>query len=355
MTGVRFESLRNAFGSARLLIAAKTALAAGIAWAVAQYMPGVTDEYPYYAPLGALLSMYPTLMESAKSGLQTILGLMMGIALGLLVIITVGPNWWTIPIVVGVGVLLSGTGWFGVGREYVPIAALFVLIIGGQDSDAYSLGYLTQMAVGVAVGLAVNLLIAPGTLTAAAAARVDIFRGQLARHLHEIGTALSDSWPPERDGWVRDSASLADTSREVRQALDDADTSRKGNPRAMRGRHNTVDVHHRLETLESIAVRIRDVSETLADSIWERPGGLGLDQALAEHLSEACHRVADCIDQVEGDSADAHRSRELAAHAVRVLLETVNEVAVSSGHAMGPGVIICMHLRRILLLLRARE
>lgn len=354
-TRERFVSLRNAFRSARLLLAAKAALAVGIAWALAPHMPGVTDEYPYYAPLGALLSMYPTLMESAKSGVQTLLGLVVGIGLALAVVATVGPNWWTIPLVAGVGVLLSGTGWFGVGQEYVPIAALFVLIIGGQDSDDYSLGYLTQMAVGVAVGLAVNLLIAPRVLTGVAAARVDSFRGQLAQHLHEIGDAVSASWPPERDGWVRDAAALADTSREVRQALDEADASRKGNPRAMRGRHDTSDVHDRLEALEQIAVRIRDISEALADAIWERPGGLGLDPKLAGPLSEACGRVADCIEQDEDDSADAHRSRERAARAVRVLLETVDQVSVSSGQTIGPGALICMHLRRILLLLRARE
>lgn len=351
----RFEPLRSAFRSARLLLAAKAALAVGIAWAIAPHMPGVTDEYPYYAPLGALLSMYPTLMESAKSGLQTLLGLAVGIGLALAVVVTVGPNWWTVPLVAGVGVLLSGTGWFGVGREYVPIAALFVLIIGGQNSDDYSLGYLTQMAVGVAVGLAVNLLIAPRVLTGVAAARVDAFRGQLGRHLHDIGEAVSDSWPPERDGWVRDAAALADTSRDVRQALDEADTSRKGNPRAMRGRHDTSDVHDRLEALESIAVRIRDISEALADAIWERPGGLGLNPDLAQHLSDACRRVAECISQDDDDSAQAHRTRESAARAVRVLLEEVDAIAVDSGQAIGPGVLICMHLRRILLLLRSRE
>ncbi|MGO2746667.1 FUSC family protein [Microbacterium sp.] len=355
MSGERFEPLKNAVGPARLLLAAKAALAVGIAWAVAPHMPGVTDEYPYYAPLGALLSMYPTLMESAKSALQTLLGLVAGIALALVVVVTVGPNWWSIPIVAGVGVLLSGTGWFGVGREYVPIAALFVLIIGGQNSDDYSLGYVSQMAVGVAVGLAVNLLIAPATLTAVASVRVAAFRGHLARHLHEIGDAVSDSWPPERDGWVRDAATLADTSREVRQTLDNADTSRKGNLRAMRGRHGTSDVHDRLEALDLIAVRIRDISEALADAIWERPGGLGLNETLAEPLSEACHRVADCIEQDEVDSAQAHRARESAARAVRVLLEAVNEVIVSSRQSIGPGVLICMHLRRILLLLQARE
>ena len=354
-TRERFEPLRSAFHSARLLLAAKAALAVGIAWALAPHMPGVTDEYPYYAPLGALLSMYPTLMESAKSGLQTLLGLVVGIGLALAVVATVGPNWWSIPLVAGIGVLLSGTGWFGVGREYVPIAALFVLIIGGQDSDDYSLGYLTQMAVGVAVGLAVNLLIVPRVLTGVAAARVDSFRGQLARHLREIGDAVSDSWPPERDGWVRDAAALADTSRDVRQALDEADASRKGNPRAMRGRHDTSGVHARLESLDLIAVRIRDISEAVADAIWERPGGLGLDAKLAQPLSEACRRVADCIERDADDSADAHRSRESAARAVRILLEAVDEVSVSSGQTIGPGALICMHLRRILLLLRARE
>ncbi|GAB3632348.1 hypothetical protein GCM10027421_17010 [Microbacterium shaanxiense] len=354
-TRERFAALSNAFRAPRLLFAAKAALAVGIAWALAPHMPGVTDEYPYYAPLGALLSMYPTLMESAKSGLQTLLGLAVGIGLALAVVVTVGPNWWTIPLVAGVGVLLSGTGWFGVGREYVPIAALFVLIIGGQNSDDYSLGYLTQMAVGVAVGLAVNLLILPRVLTGVAAARVDDFRTQLARHLHEIGEAVSESWPPERDGWVRDASALADTSRDVRQALDEADASRKGNPRAMRGRHDTSDVHDRLEALELIAVRIRDISDALADAIWERPGGLGLNPTLAEPLSEACRRVADCIEQDEDDSAEAHRARENAARAVRMLLDEVDQVAVSSGRTIGPGVLICMHLRRILLLLRARE
>jgi len=346
--------LRNAVRWTRLVLVAKTALAVGIAWAIAPHLPGVTDEYPYYAPLGALVSMYPTLMESAKSSLQTVLALTTGIALSFLVLVTVGPNWWSIPLVAGLGVLLTGTGWFGVGREYVPIAAVFVLIIGGSNSDDYSLGYLTQMGVGIAVGLAVNLLIAPRTFTAVAAARVDTFRAQLAEHLHEIGKAVSDSWPPERDGWVRDAASLADTSREVRQALDDADTSRRGNPRAMRGRHNTADVHHQLKTLELVAVRIRDVSEALADAIWERPGGLGLNPASADPLSDACHRVADCIDQAEDDTAKAHRSREDAARAVRVLIQSVNEVTANSGQAMGPAVLICMHLRRILLLLRAR-
>ena len=133
-TGI-VRALHDAVRPARLLLVAKTALAVGLAWTLAPHMPGVTDEYPYYAPLGALVSMYPTLMGSVRSGLQTLLGLATGIALAAIVVLTVGPTWWTIPAVVGIGVLVSGTGWFGAGREYVPMAALFVLIIGGQNAD----------------------------------------------------------------------------------------------------------------------------------------------------------------------------------------------------------------------------
>ena len=49
----------------RVLLAAKTALAVGIAWLIAPLVPGVADDYPYYAPLGALVSMTPTMMGSS--------------------------------------------------------------------------------------------------------------------------------------------------------------------------------------------------------------------------------------------------------------------------------------------------
>lgn len=346
------RAVRQATEPARLLLVVKTALAVGLAWLVAPHMPGVVDEYPYYAPLGALISMYPTLMGSVRSGLQTVLGLAAGIGLATLVILTVGPNWWTIPVVVGLAVLISGTGWFGSGREYVPIAALFVLIIGGQDADDYSLGYLVQTAVGVTIGLLVNVLIAPAPLTAQAAARVDAFRAQLATHLHDIGDAVSASWPPERDQWADDAASLADTTREIRTALADADDSRRGNPRALLTRARPRDVWAEMDALDAITHHIRDISDAIADIIWERPAALALDAALAEPLTAACHAVADALAFGADDSSEAHLARGQAARALRHLLETVDDRTIEVRRSMGPGVLTAMHLRRILILAR---
>jgi len=344
------RALREAVLPARLLLVAKTMLAVGLAWLIAPHMPGVTDEYPYYAPLGALLSMYPTLMGSAKSSFQTLLGLAAGIGLATVVVLTVGPTWWTIPLVVGVGVLVSGTGWFGAGREYIPMAAMFVLIIGGQNADDYSLGYLTQTAVGIVIGLVVNVLIAPAPLTGVAAARLGAFREQLARHLDDIGSAVSESWPPEHEQWADDAASLADTAGELRAALAEADESRRGNPRAKGHRSRMQQSHEELAALDRIAHLIRDISDEIADTIWDRPAGLPLDPALPGPLSEACHAVAEVIARGGASSAEDHRVRGEAARATRLLLETVNDRTVDAGSAMGPGVLTAMHLRRILIL-----
>ncbi|MFS0894910.1 FUSC family protein [Microbacterium sp. 179-I 3D3 NHS] len=345
------RALREAVLPARLLFVAKTTLAVGLAWTIAPHMPGVADEYPYYAPLGALVSMYPTLMGSVRSSLQTLLGLATGIGLASLVALTLGPTWWTIPLVIGVGVLLSGTGWFGAGREYVPIAALFVLVIGGQDAEDFSFGYLAQMAVGVIVGLLVNVLIAPAPLTQVAAARVGAFRAQLSRHLHDIGDAVTDSWPPERTHWADDAASLADTTATLRETLAEADESRRGNPRARGARGETQQMHEQLAALDRIAHLIRDISDATADTIWERPAALPLDPALPEPLSAACHAVADVIAQHDPSSRESHRLRGEATRAVRLLLERVDDRTVDSRSSMGPGVLTVMHLRRILLIL----
>lgn len=344
------RSLRDAVLPARLLFVAKTTLAAGLAWVIAPHMPGVTDEYPYYAPLGALVSMYPTLMGSVRSSLQTLIGLATGIGLATLVVITIGPTWWTVPLIIGVGVLLSGTGWFGVGREYVPIAALFVLSVGGQDADDFSLGYLTQTAVGVAIGLLINVVIAPAPLTGEAAARVGAFRTQLSTHLHDIGSAVSESWPPQHQQWADDAASLAQTSATLRAVLADADESRRGNPRARGRRGETQHIHDELAALDRIAHLIRDISDATADTIWDRPAALPLDPALPEPLSAACHAVAEVVAQEDPSSRESHRERGEAARAIRLLLEQVDARTFDVHSSMGPGVLSAMHLRRILIL-----
>ncbi len=62
----------DAVSADRLLLAAKTAVAAALAWYLAPFVPFAQSEYSYYAPLGVLVSMYPTVARSASSGVQAL-------------------------------------------------------------------------------------------------------------------------------------------------------------------------------------------------------------------------------------------------------------------------------------------
>lgn len=344
-------SLRAAVLPARLLFAVKTAAAVGIAWLLGSLLPGEADDYSYYAPLGALVSMYPTLMSSVRSSLQTLLGLAVGVGIAAVVVLTVGPSLWSTVVAVAVGTLISGTGWFGIGREYIPMAALFVLIIGGTDAEDYSLGYVLQMAIGVVVGLGVNLLIPPAPLVSEAVERIDAFQHRLAEHLHDIADAVADAEPSDHGVWEQDAHSLAETSRTLRGALAEADESRRGNPRAWLRHTDTSREHARLELLAETAYQIRDISGSLSDSILERPSGLPLDAGIVEPLSDACRAVAELL----AADDDLPRHRQAATDAVQELLHAVHRRSIDTDAVTGPGVLTAMHLQRIVQLLEPDE
>lgn len=331
----------------RLSLALKSALAVSIAWFIAHFMPGVTDEYPYYAPVGALVSMYPTLMSSVRNGIQTLAGLVTGMLLAGAVILLAEPNLVTVGLVVGVGVLLAGNTRFGAGREYIPLTALFVLIIGGQNADAYSIGYLAQMVVGVAVGLAVNFLIVPPLATDAAEEKLAEFRLILARHLDDIGTALTEHWPPETVQWSRQSSALIDTAAAVREAIRLSTDSRKGNPRARRHPRDTALDEDDLQKIETITFHIRDLTDVLVGAVWGSPLQLTLEPAICPPLSDAMHAVAEVL---KSSATDRDRSARLtrANEAIVTLTTNVWDGARDHNQELGAAVVATMDLKRIL-------
>lgn len=298
---VSVKNLRNRATSSvagqRALLAAKTALAVGLSWFLAPHMPGAVDEYPYYAPLGVLVSMYPTFMGSVRSGMQTLLGLLLGIMLAAGVLILGTPNILTISLAVGTGVLLAGLPRLGAGRDYVPVATLLVLIIGGQDADTFSVGYGVQMALGVLVGLAVNVTIFPPLTLDAARAQISHGRLVLIDQLKDAAQALVEEWPPEHEDWAGRRHELDAAVVEIRRAVDHAGESHRANPRAyLRSRHRLVaQSFDDLALLENITFYIRDLSEVLAAAIWDGPLELRLNAELREPLSRCLAATADVL------------------------------------------------------------
>lgn len=260
--------LSAAFAAQRLQLAAKAAVAAGLAFLIAPLMPGAAGSYPYYAPLGALVAMYHNVAGSVKQGLQALAGLALGIGLAIVLVSVADPSPLTVAVFMGIGVLLGGLRGIGSGSDWIPTAALLVLLVGGNQPDHFSFGYLLQMGVGVSVGIAVNFLLWPPLHFKAAAASLDDLRCALGRQLTDMGTALKEEWPPEHEDWSRRSDELAEAARSVRHLVSEADASRRANPRRKLHPRDVDRDYRTLRELERVTFYIQDMTDVLSDVIW---------------------------------------------------------------------------------------
>lgn len=263
------EGLSAAFAAQRLQLAAKAALAAGLAFLIAPLMPGAAANYPYYAPLGALVAMYHNVAGSVRQGFQALAGLSIGIGLAVILVNIADPSPLTVALFMGIGVLLGGFPGIGSGSDWIPTAALLVLLVGGSNADDFSFGYLVQMGAGVAVGIAVNFLVFPPLHLKAAAASLDELRLALGRQLTDMGAALEEEWPPEHEEWSRRSDELASAARTVRHLVKEADASRRANPRRKLHPRDIDRDYRNLRELERVTFHIQDMTDVLSDVIWE--------------------------------------------------------------------------------------
>lgn len=279
----------------RLLLAAKTALAVVLAWYLAPLIPFAEDQYSYYAPLGALVTMYPTIARSARAGAEALLGLALGIALGLagLALLRWGlPGGVVLTIVIGAGVLVGGIRLLGIGSEWVAIAGLFVLLIGGGDAEIFSVSYLVSMAFGVLVGIAVNLVIVPPLYLRRAGRRLSALREVVSGRLQEMADAV-DSGNLDADRFRDILSELAGMTSDVTEEVREADESGRGNPRGRRHTAERDENAKRLRALERTTFLTRALVDVLLR--MAQTHGPGLDTAIRADLAKAIRRVAELV------------------------------------------------------------
>lgn len=300
----------------RVLLAVKAALAVSLSWVVAQRMPGVIDQYPYYAPLGAICAMYPTVMGSVRTGLQTLAGLALGILLAAGVLLVGDPNLLTIGVAVGLGVLLSGIRRLGAGADYVPAGAVFVLIIGGQDAENYSMGYLVQMAVGVGIGLLVNVTVLPPLDFRSARLQLNRLQGAVVDYLEDVAGELESPGASGGRDWEQRNHDLVRLTGEVREAVDESALTARGNPRAvLRRRRRGLDPGYRpLNVLDRLVFHVRGFTDVLRALHDPDRRDWRISEEVADRLAEAVRAAASCVrawsdGEDPGEGAAAVRSR----------------------------------------------
>lgn len=325
---------------ARILLALKTSLAVALSWVVAQRMPGVIDDYPFYAPLGAISAMYPTVLGSVRAGLQTVAGLALGILLAAGVLLVGEPNLVTIAVAVGLGVLLAGIRRLGAGAEYVPVAAVFVLILGGQDAEGYSAGFLVQMSVGVVIGLLVNVTVFPPLDFRTARLQLDRLQGVVVDYLEDVAAELAEPGSTTGRDWQQRNHALVRITGEVREAVDESARSTRGNPRVvLRRRSRRTDPGYgSLVKLENVVFHLRGFTDALRELYDHEGHEWAVPDALRDRLAEAVQSAADAV-QAWSDGEDPEEAAERVRSLVSRLggdpmdpAEPLGRLAITAGH-----------------------
>ena len=347
----------------RIVLAAKTAAAAALAWYLAPLVPFADAEYSYYAPLGVLLSMYPTLADSARSGLQVIAGLAIGIGLGLLglsIVIAGVPGVIAVAAVIALGVWLGGLRTLGAGRELVAVAGLFVLLLGGRHADEFSMSYLVTMAFGVLVGVVVNLLVFPPIYLRRASERLSQLRDLVADRLNRLAEAVEED-AFDADAVERDMEELTETVTSVSADVHEAAASRRGNPRGRRRAGEASENAARLRALERTVFFTRDLADVLARNPSpavepDRTGAGRIDTGEADHgaAADARDRLARAIRACGAlvatpvDATDtAGPNLRAATDAIEELVSAIDETAAAQPSGIAQELTAAVCLRRI--------
>src|SRR5699024_1207358 len=127
----------------------------------------------FLAPWIALLTVQVTVYRSVRSGVQIWVASALGVGVAYLVGTFLGVNLWTFALAVFVGLLGARIPRRRTEGVAIATTAIFVLGSGFGTQEPLLNNRLLEAALGVAVALAVNLLIAPPLRKRQAARHVD--------------------------------------------------------------------------------------------------------------------------------------------------------------------------------------
>lgn len=328
----RLSWLRQQFdvGRTDLVKALRTAVAAGVAWEVAEllghHLGGPVERYAYYAPLGAVVAVTGTVAASVRDSARALGAVLIGATLAVLVEPLDGWRGLALSVAVAIGMVISTWSRLGSLGSWVPVAAMFVLLTGSSHLEDYLIGYLGLMTLGAAIGVVANVLFAPLPLRRSGR-EVRELRDTLAQQLCDAGQALRRPDPPSPEEWEEKQRAVLPLSREMSDLVAETAEARRANWRARRWVESVERQYELARSLEQLAYLVDDLVTLLRkeeNSALERP-------ALGPRLRPA---AADVLDALSGVLADLDEP-VAGADALREVDRAMGALADQIRHAVG--------------------
>lgn len=280
----------------RAKLASKAVVAAVVAWLIAKFPVG--HQQPYFAPLAALLGVYPTVVRSVRESLGYAAGFVIGAGLAIPVGLLLGPTTLGIAVTLALAMLASGWRRLGDQSSQVAFTALFALLLGGHQVVGYTLPRLADVAIGLAVGLIVNATLFPPLYLRRAEYTVREVRDALAEALDALAEEVAES-EDGRSRWDERESRLGRVQEEARYSLEQGEETLRANPRAKlwgyplrwRGDLDRWPAPHELNTLDHTAAYARSIAGTLHQLDGDGSGGDGEEAdepALSPQFRDAC-------------------------------------------------------------------
>jgi len=305
-------SIRSAFlrrGRIPGLRTAKTTLAAVLAYLVAGLLH--TSDQPVLASLTALLVVQLTLYSTMRHGVDRVISVVAGVLVAYGVASLTGLTWWSLGLVVALSIVAGRLLRLGPFLLEAPISAMLVLAAAGlgtrpgvTDSGAAlaATGRVAETLVGAAVGVAVNLIIAPPLYIQPAGDAVNELVARMSSFCRDLAKALRGDWTRARADEFLDRA--RELGAEVARAdrhLERTEESARLNPRGRLAREARPRLRVALTGLEHCYMSLRNLCRAVLDRTYfvpeNEPYG-AYSRAALNALADVLEAFADSIDTI---------------------------------------------------------
>ncbi|MCA0146670.1 aromatic acid exporter family protein [Blastococcus sp. LR1] len=341
----------------------RAALAAGLAWQAAVFLPAPMSNYAYYAALGAVIAVHPTVADSASAAWRTVLAILLGFTLAVVIheaTIAV-PAAVTIALVVGAAVVVEQWRVLREHASWVSFAAVLMFTVGADDPAGYAVNYAGLTLLGAAIGVLVTTVLFPPLQLTVAVRRIAAARGLLARHLRGMADGLRNGEVPSPGEWEGRGRELGAALDRMRAAENVVARARRANPRARKWVGTADRIREQSRALDRVAVLVDDLTTLVVEfqphrrGIDRIDGGTGwvLADALDSLGSVVCNPYPTRLQEGDPDDREAAiEAAEAALHRLTTLLRS-SDVADDEGFFALGAVTVGMH--RALDTLRDRE
>lgn len=262
----------------------KTAIAAALSWWLATHFS--FNNYPYFAPLAAILTVQVTVADSLEKAVQRILGIILGVVVSLLIGHWLSVGILSIFLVILVGMSISNALRFNNQMtSQVGISSLLVLAF--EHNQGYAFGRIVETIVGCAVAVGINAFVIPPN----AIPRAETALLQLSKHAASTLSSLAllfrqeDSHLNDYDAVER----LVDETGKSLQAMQLAEQSQKYSPFLSKARSRLEVLAFGMSQLERVTIQIRGIRRSLIE-LRE------MEYPQMDRIFEALETTAACIE-----------------------------------------------------------